>query len=250
MLPLPHQRAQLQWQHGVLSNEQLTWLAALPAQGRAHDIELWHGSAQDPITGWISSPQDAADHLARQQARIGLVGHTHRPLIAENNGTTIQYDEHPRRRPSRSAQAVGRARITQMARTRPRSGKREVAHGLTCQSTRRRLRLRRAAPGVPAGYGLLQRAAVFDVHPGCLRRGEELLRGTAGCRIVAAANHRGAPTRDGLPGGCDGPLRRPGLPAANRTQASNAGGRASNTRFRGVKYLRICRAFVKSPAVP
>jgi diadenosine tetraphosphatase ApaH/serine/threonine PP2A family protein phosphatase len=95
MLPLPHQRAQLQWQHGVLSNEQLTWLAALPAQGRAHDIELWHGSAQDPITGWISSPQDAADHLARQQARIGLVGHTHRPLIAENNGTTIQYDEHP-----------------------------------------------------------------------------------------------------------------------------------------------------------
>lgn len=101
MLPLPRQRAELQWQHRVLSNEQLTWLAALPAQGRAHDIELWHGSAQDPITsaqdpitGWISSPQDAADHLARQQARIGLVGHTHRPLIAENNGTTIHYDEH------------------------------------------------------------------------------------------------------------------------------------------------------------
>jgi diadenosine tetraphosphatase ApaH/serine/threonine PP2A family protein phosphatase len=83
MLPLPRQRAQLQWQHRVLSNEQLTWLAALPAQGRAHDIELWHGSGQDPITGWISSPQDAADHLARQQARIGLVGHTHQPLIAE-----------------------------------------------------------------------------------------------------------------------------------------------------------------------
>ena len=51
MLPLPRQRAQLQWQHRVLSNEQLTWLAALPVQGRAHDIELWHGSGQDPITG-------------------------------------------------------------------------------------------------------------------------------------------------------------------------------------------------------
>ncbi len=36
MLPLPRQRAQLQWQHRVLSNEQLTWLAALPAQGRTH----------------------------------------------------------------------------------------------------------------------------------------------------------------------------------------------------------------------
>jgi hypothetical protein len=37
---LLRQRAQLQWQHRVLSNEQLTWLTALPAQGRAHDIEL------------------------------------------------------------------------------------------------------------------------------------------------------------------------------------------------------------------
>jgi hypothetical protein len=79
----------------VLSSEQLAWLVALPAQGRAHDIELWHDSAQDPITGWISSLQDVADHLARQQARIGLVGHTHQPLIAENNDTTIEYDAHP-----------------------------------------------------------------------------------------------------------------------------------------------------------
>ena len=55
MLPLPRQRAQLQWQHRVLSNEQLAWLAALPAQGRAHDIELWHGSVQDPITGWTQA---------------------------------------------------------------------------------------------------------------------------------------------------------------------------------------------------
>src|SRR5947209_13774786 len=83
MLPRPSQRAQLQWQHRVLSNEQLAWLAALPAQSRAHDIELWHGSVHYPITGWItgwiSSPLDAADHLARQEASIGLVGHTHRP---------------------------------------------------------------------------------------------------------------------------------------------------------------------------
>jgi predicted phosphodiesterase len=95
MLPLSRQRAQLQWQHRVLSNEQLTWLAALPAHGRAHDIELWHGSAQDPVTGWISSPQDAADHLARQRCPVGLVGHTHQPLVATMDGSTIRYDEHP-----------------------------------------------------------------------------------------------------------------------------------------------------------
>src|ERR1700758_355424 len=40
MLPLPRPRPQLQSQHHVLSNEHLTWLAALPAQGRANDTEL------------------------------------------------------------------------------------------------------------------------------------------------------------------------------------------------------------------
>lgn len=79
MLPLSRQRAQLQWQRRSLSEDQLAWLEALPAHARDHDIELWHGSAEDALTGWISNVQDAADHFARQQARIGLVGHTHRP---------------------------------------------------------------------------------------------------------------------------------------------------------------------------
>jgi predicted phosphodiesterase len=132
MLPLPRRRAQLQWQHRVLSNEQLTWLAALRAQGRAHDIELWHGSRQDPITGWISRPQDAADHLACQQARIGLVG-AHPPTVdrrAQRHDDRLRREPgrpRPRRRPSRSAKPRRRARITQMARTRPRSGKRDLA---------------------------------------------------------------------------------------------------------------------------
>jgi Calcineurin-like phosphoesterase len=56
MLPLPRQRAQLQWQNRVLSDEQLAWLEALPSSARDHDVELWHGSAQDPVTAWISSP--------------------------------------------------------------------------------------------------------------------------------------------------------------------------------------------------
>lgn len=96
MLPLPRQRAQLQWQTRALTREQLAWLAALPAHAGEHDIELWHGSAQDPLTGWISSPQDAGEHLARQHTAIGLVGHTHKPLLAQTQGTNIRYDEHPR----------------------------------------------------------------------------------------------------------------------------------------------------------
>jgi predicted phosphodiesterase len=95
MLPLPRQRAQLQWQTRVLNDEQLGWLADLPAHACDRDVELWHGSAQDPLTGWISNAEDAAEHLARQHTPIGLVGHTHRQLLANTDGLTIHYDEAP-----------------------------------------------------------------------------------------------------------------------------------------------------------
>lgn len=97
MLPLPRQRAELQWQRTQLSAELLAWLAGLPDHERRDDIELWHGSAEDPITGWISTEADAAGHLARQQTSIGLVGHTHRPLIARLDGSAVSHDERPAR---------------------------------------------------------------------------------------------------------------------------------------------------------
>jgi predicted phosphodiesterase len=97
MLPLPRQRAELEWQRSQLSAEQLRWLAGLPAHERRDDIELWHGSAEDPVTGWISSPADAAGHLARQLTPIGLVGHTHHPLIARLHEQDLHYNDHPER---------------------------------------------------------------------------------------------------------------------------------------------------------
>ena len=135
MLPLPRQRAQLRWQHRVLSSEQLTWLAALPAQGWAHDIELWHGSAQDPITGWISSPARRG-RSSRPPAGPDRARRAHPPTVArreQRHDDRVRREPgqpRPRRRPSRSAQPRCCARITQVARTRPRSGKRDLAHSL------------------------------------------------------------------------------------------------------------------------
>jgi hypothetical protein len=97
MLPLPRQRTELEWQRSQLSAQQHAWLARLHAHEWREDIELWHGSAEDPVTGWISSPADAAGHLARQQTPIGLVGHTHRPLIARLHEQDVHYDEQPDR---------------------------------------------------------------------------------------------------------------------------------------------------------
>jgi hypothetical protein len=97
MLPLSCQRAELQWQRTQLSHQQLEWLAGLPAHTGRNAASLWHASAEDPLTGWISAPADAASHLARQQTPIGLVGHTHRPLIVRLHEGEVRCNEHPGR---------------------------------------------------------------------------------------------------------------------------------------------------------
>lgn len=97
MLPLPRQRAELESQRAQLSSEQLEWLASLPSHARRDGIELWHGSAEDPVTGWIANELDATNHLVHQSVPIGLVGHTHRPMFARLQGRTMQWNEHPDR---------------------------------------------------------------------------------------------------------------------------------------------------------
>jgi len=97
MLPLPRQRAELRWQRDQLSTEQLDWLARLSPHRRHGEVSLWHGSATDALTGWISSAADAAEHLTRQRTHIGLVGHTHRPLIASLGEGAVHYDDSPSR---------------------------------------------------------------------------------------------------------------------------------------------------------
>jgi len=68
-------------------------------------MSLWHGSADDPLTGAIASDVGAAAHLARQQTPIGLVGHTHRPMAGCLDDSGLRYDQHPK-----SAQLGGRVR--------------------------------------------------------------------------------------------------------------------------------------------
>ncbi len=135
MLPLPRQRAQLQWQHRVLSSEQLTWLAALPAQGSGsrhralarqrpgpnHRLDL-----KPARRGGSSRPPASPDRARRAHPpTVDRREQRHDDRVRREPG-----QPRPRRRPSRSAQPRCRARITQMARTRPRSGKRDLAHSL------------------------------------------------------------------------------------------------------------------------
>lgn len=95
LLPLPRQQMALRWQCAELSGEQLGWLAALPSRAERAGVELWHGSAEDPLTGWVSTQADATAHLHRQQAGIGLVGHTHRAAVAHGRSSAVRWQEPP-----------------------------------------------------------------------------------------------------------------------------------------------------------
>lgn len=95
MLPLPRQRVELEHQRRQLSRRQLAWLSALHTHEREGDVHLWHGNAEDPVTGGIVTAEDATGHLARQRAPIGLVGHTHKPLLAATTNGTTYVDPEP-----------------------------------------------------------------------------------------------------------------------------------------------------------
>jgi hypothetical protein len=95
LLPLPRQRMELTGQRAELSGEQIAWLASLPSHAQRAGSELWHGSADDPLTGWVRSEADAIAHLARQRVAIGLVGHTHRAAVAYCHRDVVTWSETP-----------------------------------------------------------------------------------------------------------------------------------------------------------
>lgn len=98
LLPLPRQRTELTWQRAELSDDQLAWLAGLPTHAQRAGVELWHGSADDPLMGWLSTHTDAIAHLDRQRAAIGLVGHTHRPAVGHRRRGIVRFTERPPQR--------------------------------------------------------------------------------------------------------------------------------------------------------
>lgn len=86
MLPLPRQQRELIWQRADLSEGQLAWLAALPAHLERAGVELWHGSAEDPLSGGVNTEAEAIEQFNRQRTIIGLIGHTHQAMVGHCDG--------------------------------------------------------------------------------------------------------------------------------------------------------------------
>jgi diadenosine tetraphosphatase ApaH/serine/threonine PP2A family protein phosphatase len=66
-----------------LSHGQLEALGRLEPHRVLDNIQLDHGSARDPIWEYIRTPEIATIHLQQQERVLGVVGHTHMPLLWE-----------------------------------------------------------------------------------------------------------------------------------------------------------------------
>lgn len=67
----------------TIGNERMLWLAALKPSQLLDNVELHHGSNQDPVWEYVRTVESATTHLRAQQRQLGAVGHTHMPLLWE-----------------------------------------------------------------------------------------------------------------------------------------------------------------------
>lgn len=76
----PDARRAMEWTRATISPSTREWLAALPATLTIGDSALVHGSPRDPMWEYVTSMPVARANLAVMNARLGIHGHTHRPL--------------------------------------------------------------------------------------------------------------------------------------------------------------------------
>jgi predicted phosphodiesterase len=72
--------AAAQWTQTILANDAREFLAGLGSSARRNGVELFHGSARDPVWEYVLSEEAAWWTLQATTAPIVLVGHSHVPL--------------------------------------------------------------------------------------------------------------------------------------------------------------------------
>jgi len=78
------------WTEHALGGEQAAWLRGLEPVAVRAGIELYHGSARDPVWEYVLSEQVALENMLVTSAPIVLVGHSHVALALAWDGTAIE----------------------------------------------------------------------------------------------------------------------------------------------------------------
>jgi predicted phosphodiesterase len=82
--------AAVRWTQGELANEHAAWLRSLSPSGTRDDVELFHGSARDPVWEYVLSEELALASLLQTTAPLVLVGHSHVALALSWDDESIE----------------------------------------------------------------------------------------------------------------------------------------------------------------
>jgi diadenosine tetraphosphatase ApaH/serine/threonine PP2A family protein phosphatase len=114
------------WTRGVLADDTLAWLNELEPAGEAHGVQLFHGSARDPVWEYVLSDEAALTTLLLTESQLVLVGHSHAALQIALRGTELD----ARLAPNGTVLGLGEARwvLNPGSVGQPRDGDPEAAY--------------------------------------------------------------------------------------------------------------------------
>jgi predicted phosphodiesterase len=87
----PAAAAAVRWTREAARPETIDFLRSLEPADEGHDVALYHASPRDPVWEYVLWPDQAAECIAVQAARVSMVGHSHVALFfvtAENGSRT------------------------------------------------------------------------------------------------------------------------------------------------------------------
>ena len=83
----PAAAAAVRWTRDVADQSTLDFLGGLAPADESRDVALYHASPRDPVWEYVLWPDQAAECIGVQAARVSLIGHSHVALffvMAEN----------------------------------------------------------------------------------------------------------------------------------------------------------------------
>jgi predicted phosphodiesterase len=77
----PAAAAAVRWTRGVAKPATIDFLKGLEPADESHEVALYHASPRDPIWEYVLWPDQAAECIGLQAARVSLIGHSHVALF-------------------------------------------------------------------------------------------------------------------------------------------------------------------------
>lgn len=106
----PAASAAVRWTQRSAADETMRFLRGLAPQDTAREVALYHASPRDPVWEYVLWPDQAAECIERQDARVSFVGHSHVALFFTLPDGTGDADRRGARL-ARGAQADGGRRL-------------------------------------------------------------------------------------------------------------------------------------------